>query len=73
MVARKILENWIYWFVIDSLSIYLYLQKDLYLFALLFLLYIIIVVFGYQKWRRHYLQQRTQTGVGDEAKEIVPA
>ena len=24
MVAKKLLENWIYWFVIDTISIYLY-------------------------------------------------
>ncbi len=35
MVARKILENWLYWLVIDSVSIYLYLDRGLYLTALL--------------------------------------
>ena len=54
MVARKILENWLYWLVIDSVSIYLYLDRELYLTALLFALYLIIVIFGYRKWLRHY-------------------
>ena len=30
MVARKVLENWIYWLVVDSLSMYLYWQRELY-------------------------------------------
>ena len=55
MVARKILENWIYWMVIDSLSIPLYINRGLYLTAILFVGYVIIVVFGYLGWRRHYL------------------
>jgi len=54
MVARKILENWLYWLVIDSVSIYLYLDRELYLTALLFAAYLIIAVFGYRKWLLHY-------------------
>jgi len=57
MVARKILENWLYWLLIDSLSIYLYLDRGLYLTALLFLLYIIIAFFGYRQWLQHYRKQ----------------
>lgn len=55
MVVYKILENWLYWFLIDSVSIYLYVDRGLFLTALLFAAYIVIVVFGYFKWRRHYL------------------
>ena len=54
MVARKILENWLYWLVIDSVSIYLYLDRALYLTAGLFALYLVIVLFGYRKWWLHY-------------------
>jgi nicotinamide mononucleotide transporter len=54
MVTRKILENWLYWLVIDSVSIYLYLDRELYLTAGLFLAYLLIVIFGYRKWLRHY-------------------
>ena len=56
MVARKILENWLYWLVIDSVSIYLYLDRELYLTALLFAVYLVIAVFGYMRWRKHFLQ-----------------
>jgi nicotinamide mononucleotide transporter len=54
MVARKVLENWLYWLVIDSVSIFLYLDRELYLTALLFAAYLIIVIFGYRKWLAHY-------------------
>lgn len=59
MVARKILENWLYWLAIDSLCIYLYLDRGLYLTALLFMLYIIIALFGYRQWLHHYRQQHS--------------
>ncbi len=52
MVARKILENWLYWFVIDSVSIYLYVSRELYLTAVLFAFYLVLIVFGYLAWRR---------------------
>ena len=52
MVIYKILENWLYWFVIDGISIYLYVDRGLYLTALLFLVYLIIVIFGFVSWRQ---------------------
>ena len=55
MVIYKILENWIYWFVIDALSIYLYLDRGLYLTVLLFLIYLVIVIFGFISWRNRLL------------------
>ena len=53
MVARKILENWLYWFVIDSVSIYLYISRELYLTAALFCGYLVLIVFGYRAWHAH--------------------
>ena len=55
MVARKVLENWVYWFVIDSISVYLYVARELYLTALLFVFYLVLIVIGYRRWRRDYL------------------
>ena len=64
MVTQKILENWIYWLVIDLVSIFLYLDRALYFTALLFCIYIVIIGFGWLQWltlwrasRRHNLNQ----------------
>lgn len=57
MVAKKVLENWLYWIVIDGVSILLYVDRGLYLTSLLFVAYVIIVVFGYLAWRRRMLAQ----------------
>ena len=50
MIAKKVLENWLYWIVIDVVSIYLYFSRDLHLTSLLFMLYSIIAIFGYFSW-----------------------
>ncbi|MES2605474.1 MAG: nicotinamide riboside transporter PnuC [Pseudomonadota bacterium] len=55
LVVRKVLENWLYWIVLDGLAVVVYLDRELYLTALLFAGYVVIVVFGYFKWRREYL------------------
>ena len=50
MVTKKILENWLYWIVIDTVSVYLYFSRDLHLTSLLFIAYTIIAVVGYFAW-----------------------
>lgn len=62
LVAKKYLENWLYWFVIDGVSIPLYLDRGLYLTAALFAVYLVIVVFGYLSWYRH-MNPRTSRNV----------
>ncbi len=57
MVTKKVLENWLYWIVIDAVSIYLFSSRELYLTALLFLLYTIIAVFGFFQWKKQFKQQ----------------
>jgi nicotinamide mononucleotide transporter len=56
MVTRKVLENWIYWFVIDGVSIYLYFSRELYLTAFLFLVYLVLIVIGFRTWWRKYCE-----------------
>ena len=60
MVARKILENWFYWLVIDYVSIYLYLDRELYFTSLLFAIYIVIIFFGWFAWNRSYRQREIE-------------
>ena len=61
MVARKILENWIYWLVIDAVSIYLYIDRELYFTSLLFAVYIVIIFFGWFSWSKSYQQREIET------------
>lgn len=55
MVTRKILENWLYWIVIDLVAMWLFSERGLYLYALLFFLYTLIAVTGYFQWKKRYL------------------
>lgn len=57
MVTKKILSNWVYWVVIDSLAIYLYLQKDLYLYAAQMAVYVVMACIGWIQWQRAYSEQ----------------
>jgi nicotinamide mononucleotide transporter len=63
MIVWKVLENWIYWFVIDGISIYLYIDRGLYPTAILFAVYLIIVIFGYLHWRKMYNDQAMNPGI----------
>lgn len=58
MVTQKVLENWIYWILIDAVSVYLFASRNLYMTALLFVLYTLIAIFGYYTWRKLYAQQK---------------
>jgi nicotinamide mononucleotide transporter len=53
LVTRKYLENWIYWIIIDAVSVPLYIDRGLNLTAVLFVAYIVIAVIGYFSWREH--------------------
>ena len=52
MVAKKILENWYYWFIVDFVSVFLFLSRELYTTALLFSIYIVLVIFGFIAWQK---------------------
>lgn len=52
MVTRKILENWLYWIVINCVSVWLFMDRGLSLTSGLFALYIVLSVIGYISWRR---------------------
>jgi len=57
MVTRKILENWLYWIVINCVSVWLFMDRGLDLTSGLFVLYAMLSVVGYFTWRRSFLTQ----------------
>jgi len=54
LIARRYLENWLYWIAIDALSIFVYHQRDLVLLSLLFAIYTLLAAYGYWAWRREW-------------------
>lgn len=51
MLAKKYVEQWWVWIVVDLVSAGLYIYKDLHFTAVLYFVYAIIAIFGYRKWK----------------------
>lgn len=52
MLARKILEHWIIWIIVDAISMGLYLYRGLYPTMILFAIYTTMAVIGYLEWKK---------------------
>lgn len=52
--ARKILSSWVYWAIINGLSVALYFQRSLNYYAALTIVYTVLSVWGYLDWRKKY-------------------
>jgi len=57
MVARSILQNWLYWIGADAVMIFLFQQQGHPFTALLFMFYLIVAILGFRKWRQLYRAQ----------------
>lgn len=57
LMARKVLENWGYWLVIDSAAVVLYLQTGYLMTAAMFALYLGLAVYGLINWLKLYHAQ----------------
>lgn len=51
-LARKFVEQWLFWIVVDVVCCYLYITKGIPFKAALYGLYVIIAVAGYYKWKK---------------------
>jgi nicotinamide mononucleotide transporter len=57
LVARKVLENWWYWLVIDSASVIIYWSRDLQLTSVLFVVYVCMIPIGLYSWNKSMREQ----------------
>lgn len=57
MVARVYIENWLYWIVVDSVSVYLFFTQGLVVSSSLFLMYLGIASVGYFNWQAKLRRQ----------------
>ncbi len=59
MVTKKVFENWYYWLLIDSLSIYIFWQKQYYFVAALYVAYIVLIFVGIKAWNNALNNQKS--------------
>ncbi len=57
MLARKYLEHWLIWIVVDLVSLGTYIYKGLYPTIILFMVYTGMAVIGYYQWKKELVKQ----------------
>src|SRR5690554_4223357 len=57
MVTQRVLENWLYWIVIDTALIFLYSSRGMDLTGFHYLVYTIIAIFAFNSWYKMYKAQ----------------
>lgn len=60
MLAKKFIEQWLVWILVDIVSAGLYVYKELYLTAGLYALYTVIAVLGYYNWKKMMLNHEVK-------------
>ena len=51
LLARRKVENWIYWIIADIIYIPLFIYKELYITSFQYLVFLILAVSGYFEWK----------------------
>lgn len=54
LMARKKVENWVYWIIGNVVSIPLYFVKGLAFTSFQYLVFLILAILGYMEWRKRY-------------------
>lgn len=52
LLARKVLESWIFWILVDIISLWMYYHKGLYLTDILYGIFLVLSIKGYFDWKR---------------------
>lgn len=52
MLARKYVEQWLIWLVVDAIYVWLYYKKQIYFSGTLYIFYTVMALLGYRRWRR---------------------
>ena len=61
LMSRRAIENWVLWITVDGIAIGLYAAKDLWLTALLYMIFLALSVWGLMDWRRAEQRQSPAT------------
>ena len=61
MLARRIIEHWICWVIVNFVSVYLYYLRDLYPTMFLYLCYATLAIIGYYTWKKKGIKTNDST------------
>lgn len=65
-LARKYLEQWFFWLIVDVVCCWLYIQKGIPFKAFLYGIYVVIAIAGYFKWKSMMEQEQRQESLNPE-------
>lgn len=51
LIAKKKLENWLLWIIVDIVAIQIYLLKELYWTSGLYFIYLLLCIYGFVSWK----------------------
>lgn len=56
MIAKKKIENWLIWIVVNVMYIGIYIYKDLWLYSALYFIYLLLAISGYITWKKQLVK-----------------
>ena len=59
LLARKVLENWLFWILVDVLAIGIYAVKELYITAGLYAVFLGLATWGWLAWKASFPEQES--------------
>lgn len=57
LLARRYIENWMLWLLVDVIAFFIYWERNIQLIALEFLLFLLLAAIGYRNWKRSLLME----------------
>ncbi|WP_299825547.1 nicotinamide riboside transporter PnuC [uncultured Pontibacter sp.] len=60
MMAKKQIENWIVWLVVDVVYIGVYTYKELYITSVLYFIFLILCVIGWIDWKKSLVEAKRE-------------
>ena len=53
LLARRKIENWIYWIIADIIYIPLFIYKELYITSFQYFVFLALAISGYMEWKKN--------------------
>jgi nicotinamide mononucleotide transporter len=54
LLAKRYLENWFLWILVNTISVYLYIQKEIVFIAFEFFVFLLLAIYGLIEWKKLY-------------------